>query len=142
MDLKVGDKVDLIVVRNTGMGFTVLVNEEFEGLLYKNELYQKIEEGQKLVGYVKKIREDEKLDISLQAVGFKHTIVKNEIIILKALNEKDGFIALHDKSAPDEIKYQLGMSKKSFKSAIGGLFRQQLITISEEGISLYKPEEV
>ena len=141
MDLKVGDKVDLIVVRNTGMGFTVLVNEEFEGLLYKNELYQKIEEGQKLVGYIKKIREDEKLDVSLQAVGFKSTIVKNEIIILNALRQHDGFISLHDKSTPEDIKYQLGMSKKAFKSAVGGLFRQQLITISDEGISLYKAEE-
>ena len=136
MDLKVGDKVDLIVVRNTGMGFTVLINEEFEGLLYKSELYQKIEEGQKLVGYVKKIREDEKIDVSLQAVGFKQTIVKNEIIILNALKQQNGFLGLHDKSSPDDIKYQLGMSKKGFKSAIGGLFRQKLITISEEGINL------
>lgn len=142
MDLKVGEKVDLIVVRNTALGFTVLVNEEFEGLLYKNELYQKIEEGQKLVGYVKKIREDEKLDVSLQAVGFKHTIVKNEIIILKALNEQNGFIGLHDKSAPDEIKFQLGMSKKAFKSAIGGLFRQKLITISDEGINIVVQNEL
>ncbi len=136
MDLRVGDKVNLIVMRNSGIGFSVLVNEEFEGLLYKSELYQKIEEGQKLVGYIKKIREDEKLDISLQAVGFKHTIVKNEIIILKALKEHNGFLSLHDKSSPDDIKYQLGMSKKAFKSAIGGLFRQKLITISEEGINL------
>ncbi len=142
MDLKVGDKVDLIVVRNTGMGFTVLVNEEYEGLLYKNELYQKIEEGQKLIGYIKKIREDEKLDVSLQAVGFKHTIVKNEILILNALRQHDGFIGLHDKSSPEEIKYQLGMSKKAFKSAVGGLFRQQLITLSDEGISLFKHEDI
>ncbi len=141
MDLKIGDKVDLIVVRNTGMGFTVLVNEEFEGLLYKNELYQKIEEGQKLVGYIKKIREDEKLDVSLQAVGFKHTVVKNEILILNALKQNDGFLPLHDKSNPDDIKYKLGMSKKAFKSAVGGLFRQQLITLSDEGISLFKHED-
>ena len=115
MDLKVGDKVDLIVVRNLAIGFTVLVNEEFEGMLYKNELYQKIAEGQKLVGYIKKIRDDEKLDVSLQAVGFKHTIVKNEIIILNALRQQDGFIALHDKSSPDEIKYQLNTSLNSKK---------------------------
>ena len=134
MDLKVGDKVDLNVVRLTGIGFTVLVNEEFEGMLYRNELYQKLEEGQKLVGYIKKIREDEKLDVSLQAVGFKHTIVKNEITILNALRQNNGELALHDKSSPDEIKYQLGMSKKAFKSAVGGLFRQKLITISDEGI--------
>lgn len=136
MDLKVGDKVDLIVVRNTSIGFTVLVEGEYEGLLYKNELYQKIEEGQKLVGYIKKVREDGKLDVSLQAVGFKHTIVKNEITILNALKQHDGILPLHDKSDPVEIKYQLGMSKKAFKSAIGGLFRQKLIIISEEGIEL------
>jgi len=141
MDLKVGDKVDLIVVRNTAIGFTVLVNEEFEGLLYKNELYQKISEGEKLVGFVKKIRDDEKLDISLQAVGFKQTIVKNEIIVLNALRQNDGFLALHDKSNPDDIKYQLGLSKKAFKSAVGGLFRQKLITISDEGIKLFKLDE-
>jgi len=140
MELKIGDKVDLIVVRNTSIGFTVLVNGEYEGLLYKNELYQKIEEGQKLVGYIKKIREDEKLDISLQAVGFKQTIVKNEIAILNFLKQHDGFIGLNDKSTPDEIKYQLGMSKKAFKNAIGGLFRQKLITISEEGIKLFSKD--
>ena len=134
MDLKIGDKVDLLVVRKSNLGFSVLVNEEFEGMLYKNELYQKIEEGERLVGYIKKIRDDGKLDVSLQAVGFKHTIVKNEITILNALRQNDGFLPLHDKSDPKEIKYQLGMSKKAFKSAIGGLFRQKLIVISEEGI--------
>lgn len=138
MDLKVGDKVDLIVVRKTGIGFTVLIEEEYEGMLYRNELYQKIEEGQKLVGYVKKIRDDEKIDVSLQAVGFKQTIVKNEIAILNALRQNDGVLALHDKSDPNDIKYQLGMSKKAFKSAVGGLFRQKLITISDEGISFVK----
>ncbi len=140
MELKIGDKVDLIVVRNTGIGFTVLVNEEFEGLLYKNELYQKIEEGQKLVGYIKKIREDGKLDVSLQAVGFKQTIVKNEIIILDTLKQNKGFLPLNDKSNPNDIKYQLGMSKKAFKNAIGGLFRQKLIIISEEGIKLFSKD--
>lgn len=138
MDLKVGDKVGLLVVRKSGIGFTVLVEQEYEGMLYRNELYQKIEEGQKLEGYVKKIRDDEKIDVSLQAVGFKQTIVKNEITILNALRANDGFLGLHDKSDPKEIKYQLGMSKKGFKSAVGGLFRQKLIAISEEGISFLK----
>jgi predicted RNA-binding protein (virulence factor B family) len=136
MELKIGDKVDLIAVRKSKLGFSVLINEEYEGMIYMNELYQKIEEGEKLVGYVKKIREDEKIDISLQPVGFKQTIVKNEITILNALRKNDGVLALHDKSTPDDIKYQLGMSKKAFKSAIGGLFRQKLISISEEGIEL------
>jgi len=135
MDLKVGDKVDLLVVRKSGIGFTVLVEQEFEGMLYRNELYQKIEEGQRLVGYIKKIRDDEKLDVSLNPIGFKRTVVTNEIKILNALKLNDGFLPLNDKSSPDDIKYQLGMSKKSFKSAIGGLFKQKLILISDEGIS-------
>ncbi len=136
MELQIGDKVDLIIVRQSQLGFSVLINEEFEGMLYKNELYQKIEEGQKLVGYIKKIREDEKIDVSLQQIGFKQTIVSFEIKILKALKQNDGFLALHDKSAPDDIKFQLGMSKKAFKNAVGGLFRQKLITISDDGIRL------
>ncbi len=136
MDLKTGDKVNLIVVRQSQIGFSVLINEEFEGMLYKNELYQKIEEGQRLVGYIKKIRDDEKIDVSLQPIGFKRTIVSSEIKILKALNQNEGFLALHDKSSPDDIKYKLGMSKKAFKNAIGGLFRQKLITISDDGIKL------
>lgn len=135
MDLKIGDKVSLIVARKTGIGFTVLVEEEFEGMLYRNELYQKIEEGERLVGYVKKVRDDGKLDISLNPIGFKRTVVTNEIKILNALKQNDGFLPLHDKSAPDDIKYQLGMSKKAFKSAVGGLFKQKLILISDEGIT-------
>ena len=139
MELKIGDKVDLIVVRQGKIGFTVLVNGEFEGLLYKSELFQRIEEGQKLVGYIKKIRSDDKLDLSLQKIGFKQTIVKNEIRILKALKDGDGFLALHDKSDPEVIKYQLGMSKKAFKNAMGGLFRQKLIRVEKEGIHLLQP---
>lgn len=134
MELKVGDKVDLLVVRKTAIGFTVLVNEEFEGILYKNELFQKISEGEKLVGYVKKIRDDKKLDVRLQPIGYKSAIVKYEILLLKALKENNGFLPLNDKSNPDIIKYQLGMSKKAFKQAVGGLFKQKLITISGDGI--------
>ena len=136
MDLKIGDKVGLIVVRKTGIGFTVLVEEEFEGILYKNELYQKIEEGQKLVGYIKKIRDDEKIDISLNPIGFKRTVVTNEIKILNALKQNDGFLPLNDKSSPDDIKYQLGMSKKAFKKAIGNLYKQQLIVLKDDRIEL------
>jgi len=136
MDLKVGDKVDLIVGRPTTIGFTVLINEEHEGLLYKNEMYQKVQEGEFLKGFVKNIREDGKIDVSLQPIGFKRTLVANEIKILKVLNDNDGFLDLHDKSEPDAIKYRLGMSKKAFKSAIGGLYKQKLILLESEGIRL------
>jgi len=134
MELKVGDKVELRVVRQTDIGFTVLIDEANEGILYKNELYQKIEENQLLNGYVKKIRDDGKIDVGLQPLGFKNTILGNELKVLKALDQNEGFLDLHDKSDPFQIKIQLGMSKKAFKSAIGGLFRQKLILISDKGI--------
>ena len=139
MNYEVGDRVDLIVGRQSKLGFTVLIDKEEEGLLYKNELYVKLTEGDEVVGYIKKLRDDGGIDVSLQPIGFKKTLVENEIKILNALKKaEDGFIALHDKSSPDDIKYQLNMSKKAFKSAIGGLYRQKLIVISEEGISFVK----
>ena len=136
MELKIGDKVDLRIGRQSKIGFYVLINDAYEGMLYKNELYQKIAEGDRMQGYIKKIRDDGKIDVSLQAIGFKQTILKNEITVLNALKEQDGFLNIHDKSSPEEIKYQLGMSKKAFKNAIGGLFRQKLIKITAEGIEL------
>lgn len=140
-ELQIGDKVDLIVGRPTKIGFTVMVDEEFEGMLYKNELFQRIEEGQRLVGYVKKVRDDGKVDVSLKPVGFKKAVVTDEIYILNELKKKDGFLPFTDKSSPDDIKFGLQMSKKSFKKAIGGLYKQKLITIEEDGIHLIKYNE-
>lgn len=136
MDYKVGDKVDLIIGRISRLGFTVLINKDVEGLLYKNELYVKLQEGDERVGYIKKIREDGGIDVSLQPIGFKKTLVENEIKILDALKKNDGFLGLHDKSSPDDIKYQMNMSKKAFKSAIGGLYKLKMITLEEGGIRL------
>ena len=136
MSLQVGDKVDLIIGRISRLGFTVLINKEIEGLLYKNELFVKLEEGDHKVGYIKKLREDGGIDVSLQPIGFKKTLVENEIKILDTLKKKEGFIALHDKSSPDDIKHQMNMSKKAFKSAIGGLYRLKMITIESEGIRM------
>ncbi len=139
-ELQIGDKVDLIVGRPTNIGFTVMVDEEFEGMLYKSELFQRVEEGQKLVGYVKKVREDGKVDISLKPIGFKKAVVSDEIFILNEMKKKEGFLPFNDKSSPDDIKYGLQMSKKAFKKAIGGLYKQKLITIDEDGIHLINYE--
>lgn len=138
MDLNFGDKVNLIVGRKTNLGFTVLVNEEFEGMIYLNELYQKITEGDQLEGYVKKIRDDGKIDVSLQPLGFKKAIISNETKILDALSKENGFLPLHDKSTPESIKFSLGMSKKAFKSAIGVLYKQRKIVLLPNGIQLKK----
>ncbi|MCK5815361.1 MAG: DNA-binding protein [Flavobacteriaceae bacterium] len=136
MSYKVGDKVDLVIGRLSRLGFTVLIDKDVEGLLYKNELYVKLAEGDEKVGFIKKIREDGGIDVSLQPIGFKKTLVKNEIKLLDELKKKEGFIALHDKSSPDDIKHQMNMSKKAFKSAIGGLYRLKLITLEDDGIHL------
>lgn len=138
MEFKVGDKVDLIIGRISRLGFTVLINKETEGLLYKNELYVKLQEGDEKVGYIKKIREDGGIDVSLQPIGFRKTLVENEIKILEKLKNSEGFISLHDKSSPDDIKHQMNMSKKAFKSAIGGLYKLKLITIESDGIRIVK----
>jgi predicted RNA-binding protein (virulence factor B family) len=134
MEYKIGDKVDLVIGRLSKLGFAVLIDKEVEGLLYKNELFVKLAEGDEVVGYIKKMREDGGIDVSLQPIGFRKTLVKNEIKILDELKKYDGFIPLNDKSSPDDIKYKLGMSKKAFKSAIGGLYKQKLISIEEDGI--------
>tara|TARA_B100000809_G_scaffold266716_1_gene330947 strand:+ start:1937 stop:2362 length:426 start_codon:yes stop_codon:yes gene_type:complete len=141
MELEIGEEVDLVIGRFTNVGISVLVNDELEGMLYKNEIFQRVREGQKITGFVKFIREDGKIDVSLQPNGFLNKIGENETIILEKLKSLDGgFIGFNDKSNPEDIKYHFKMSKKSFKSAIGGLYRAKLILITEKGIELTNQE--
>ncbi|MGY5351225.1 DNA-binding protein [Wenyingzhuangia sp. IMCC45533] len=135
-DFEVGQQVDVVVGSFTKMGITVLVDEVCEGLMYKNEVYQRLEEGQRLKAFVKKVREDGKLDISLQPIGFRNSITKFQVQILSALKAHNGFLPLTDKSEPDTIKFELGMSKKAFKNAIGGLYRNKIVAIETNGIRL------
>ena len=137
MDLKVGDKVDLIIGLQTHLGFTVLINEQYEGLLYKNEVFTELEEGVKIKGYIKKIREDERIDVSLQPQGFKNVIDVDVEKVYEKLKEK-GTLMLTDKSSPESIKFHLQMSKKAFKRAVGSLYKQQLIELKEDRIELKK----
>lgn len=137
MELEVGAQVELVIGRFTHVGIIVLVDGAYEGMLYKNEVFQRVREGQNLTGYVKFVREDGKLDISLQPIGFVNKIAGNEATILEKLKQtEEGFLPLHDKSDPEEIKYHLKMSKKSFKSAIGSLYRGKLLVIASKGIYL------
>jgi predicted RNA-binding protein (virulence factor B family) len=136
MAYSIGDRVEIQIGRQTAIGFTVLIEQDVEGMIYKNELYRKVYEGDKLTAYIKKIREDGKIDVSLQPIGFRNTSEKDTDAILNALRMNDGRLELNDKSAPDEIKYELEMSKKAFKRAIGVLYKRKLITIDQKGISL------
>ena len=138
MEYSVGDKVQLEIGRPTNLGFNVIINAKEEGLLYHNEIFQPLTLGQLIDGYIKNIREDGKIDVSLQQQGFLNTIEQNYTAILDQLKARKGYLKLNDKSSPIEIQQELNMSKKAFKTAIGYLFKQQQITIEEDGIHIVK----
>lgn len=136
--MKEGDKVHLIIGKESPLGFAVLIDEEFEGLLYRNEIFQDIYEGMSLTGYIKKIREDGKIDVSLTPQGFRKNIINATEVVLNKLNESQGVLYLSDKSSPEEIKNVLQMSKKNFKKAIGNLYKLKKIKITDKAIYLSK----
>ncbi len=138
MEYTIGEKVRLEIGRPTNLGIHVIINEKEEGLIYHNEIFQQLTLGQQIDGYIKNIREDGKIDVSLQQQGFLNTIEQNCTVILDKLNAKKGCLKLNDKSSPIEIQQELNMSKKSFKSAVGFLFKQQKIRIEADGIYLVK----
>jgi len=139
MNLQEGDKVQLIIETETNLGFTVLIDEEFDGLLYRNEIFQDLEEGMEVTGYVKTLREDGKVDVSLRPQGFRNVINSDVDKVLHKLEaSREGFVLLTDKSSPESIRFQMQMSKKAFKKAVGNLYKQKRITIESDRIALIK----
>jgi predicted RNA-binding protein (virulence factor B family) len=137
MDLQEGDKVQLVIETETNLGYTVLINEEFDGLLFRSEVFQDLEENMEVVGYIKNIREDGKIDVSLRPQGFRNVIDSDvEKILTKLIASREGFLMLTDKSSPDAIRFHLKMSKKAFKKAVGNLYKQKRILIKEDRIEL------
>jgi len=130
-----GDEVSLIIAGKTDLGFKAVVNDNFWGILYHNEVFQPLREGQKLTGYIKKIREDNKIDLSLNKTGYTHVIPVTEQIIQR-LKDNNGFLELSDKSSPEAINAAFGVSKKVFKHAIGTLYKERRITLTKTSISL------
>lgn len=137
MEFKEGDKVELIIGVKTALGYSVLIEESVEGLLYSNEVFTELEEGMRVEGYIKKIREDEKIDVSLRPQGFENVIDEDAEKILTKLKDK-GFLLLTDKSSPESIKFHLQLSKKAFKRAIGNLYKQKKIILKSDRIELVK----
>ena len=138
-NFKEGDKVNLIIETETGLGYTVLINEEFDGLLFRSEVFQELEENMEITGYIKNIREDGKIDVSLRPQGFRNVIGSDvEKVLDKLKSSREGFILITDKSSPDSIRFHMKMSKKAFKKAIGNLYKQKLIVIEEDRIVLVK----
>ncbi len=137
LDIQLDDEVDVLVFENSPIGYLVVVNNQFKGLIYHNEVYKKINVGDRLIGYVKNIKEGNALDISLQKIGFKHVLSSTDFI-LDVLHKNKGFINLSDNSSPQEIMEKLSMSKKTFKKAIGILYREQLVRIENDGVYLVR----
>jgi uncharacterized protein len=132
-----GEEVDLIVSHITDVGINVIINEKHKGLLYKNEVYDDLRTGDRIVGFIKHIRPDGKIDVSITRLGFEK-IEPSAQNILDELKASRGFLRLNDVSHPEDIKTVLKMSKKTFKKAIGTLYKQKLIEIKEDGIYLVK----
>ena len=131
-----GEEVDLIVSHITELGINVIINEQYKGLLYKDEVYDDaIRTGDRMRGYIKNVRPDNKIDVSLQIQGYE-SIEPNAHKILDELRASRGFLRLNDNSHPEDIKTVLKMSKKTFKKAIGALYREKLIEIKDDGIYL------
>ena len=132
---KVGDAVDLLVVEKTDMGFKAIINNQHWGLIHKNEVFKFLRNGMQEKGYIKELRADGKISLSLQPVGQEATDSLGEQILAR-LREQGGSLALSDKSPPEAITQAFGVSKGNFKKAIGGLFKQGLITIHDDRIEL------
>lgn len=133
--------VDLLITERHPKGYMAVIDQRFSGLLYSNEVFHRVQVGDAMKGYIKKVRDDGKVDLRLQPSGFKESMPKAEQKVWQALErQSDGFLPLHDKSSPEKIYAELQMSKKRFKQAIGALYRKRLILIDKEGIR-QRPQE-
>ncbi|MDZ4668118.1 MAG: S1-like domain-containing RNA-binding protein [bacterium] len=135
LKLKDGESVEAVIFDDTPMGYLAVVNNKHMGLIYHNEVYGRLNLGETVTAYVKKIKETGELDLSLQKIGFKHVDDQTEVI-LDLLRKNKGFINLSDSSSPEEIQARLKMSKKVYKKAIGILYRQKKLRIELDGVYL------
>jgi uncharacterized protein len=132
---KEGEEVDLLVFAETDLGYSAIVNGCHAGMIYENEVFQKLAIGEKLQGYVKKIRDDHKIDLRLQRTGFQG-VDDISRIVLSTLKEHGGMVTITDKSPPEDIYAMFRVSKKVFKKAIGALYKKRLVVIDSDGIKL------
>ena len=134
-DLFVGEEVQLLAYEMTDLGVNVIINNRYRGLVYANEIFRTVRPGDPLIGYIKHIRDDGRVDVSLQRAGYEN-VEPNARRILATLKAENGFLPLTDNTSPEAIYAALEMSKKTFKKAIGTLYRERKIVIEEKGIRL------
>ncbi len=130
-----GQEVELLICNQTDIGYKAIINGMHWGVLYSNEVFQPLKSGQATKGYIKKVRDDNKIDLSLHKTGYERVDDITDTI-LTVLKEQGGFISVTDKSSPETIHKLFGVSKKTYKKAIGAIYRKKLITIENDGIRL------
>jgi uncharacterized protein len=135
IDFFEGNEVDLIISNKTDLGYNAIINGKHLGVLYFNEVFKPIKTGDKIKGFIKKIRDDKKIDLSLEKQGYDK-VDPVSLEILEKLKANNNFLPYSDKTDPELIKTELGISKKTYKKAIGLLYKNKLITIEEDGIRL------
>jgi len=140
INLEEGDEASLLIVDRSDMGYNAIIDNKYIGLLYANELFDDLTPGETRKGWIKKIRVEGKIDLSLQPMGYGH-ILDSKDVILQELKESGGKISLGDKSSPDEIYSRFKISKNAFKKVIGALYKDRLITISDYEIKILVDEE-
>lgn len=132
---RAGEEVEVLVWQKTDLGFKVIADNRFSGMLFHNEIFQTVEVGMKLKAYVKHVREDGKIDLQLQPGGARKIDDFTEVL-LQYLKENEGYSSIHDKTDAETIYNTFGVSKKTFKKAVGDLYKKRLIVLEEEGIRL------
>jgi predicted RNA-binding protein (virulence factor B family) len=140
IDLEEGDEVSLLIVDRSDLGFNAIIDNKYIGLLYTNELFDDLHPGEVRKGWVKKVRVEGKIDLSLQPMGYGH-ILDTKDILFQELKDNNGTIALGDKSSPEEIYQRFKISKNAFKKTIGALYKERLILISDHEIKIYVDSE-
>ncbi|MCM1313364.1 MAG: S1-like domain-containing RNA-binding protein [Bacteroides sp.] len=133
-----GECVDILVQQKTDLGFKAIVEGRFGGLIYGNEIFSDIHTGDKLSAYIKQVREDGKIDLTLQPNGKELVEGFSEKLLNYMLSVEGGFIPFHDKTPAEDIYEKFKVSKKTFKRAVGDLYKHRLIKILDEGLTLTK----
>jgi predicted RNA-binding protein (virulence factor B family) len=134
-DYEVGQMVELLIARETELGYTAIINDVHWGFLYHNEIFKDVRIGKKVRGYIQKMRDDGKIDLSLTSTGYEKVAGIAETI-LNQLARNNGFLPITAKTSPEELSDRFGVSKKNYKKALGTLYKKRLLSIDPDGIRL------
>lgn len=140
IELEVNQEVDLLIANDSDLGVNVVINNTYSGMIFSNQIYQDVMMGDQIKGFIEQIRPDGKIDVTLRKKGMEN-LEEGAQAILKELKASEGFIALTDKSNPQEIQSVLQMSKKNFKKSLGILYRNKQVLLKKEGVFLKEVEE-